>query len=154
MSRCWHGTQAAVCRLSDPTTCKETIINIKRNMLAIALTASLFVAGHAQSGQRNVYVNGEYMNTLGLVVLDAMNCGQAVPSGRYWINWDRQTWGYEGRAKSSPLPDCTQRAGLPQQARQAQSGRSGGSWEDRVHENLCARNGHCGVDIVVNPAYQ
>lgn len=128
-------------------------MNIKRNMLAIALTASLFVAGNAQaqSGQRNVVVNGERLNFAGLVVLDIVNCGQPVPSGRYWINWITQTWGYEGSNRSGPLPDCTRSA---RQVQQAQGGRSGGSWEDRTHERLCIRNGHCGVDIVVNPVYQ
>ena len=129
-------------------------MNTKRNMLAIALTASLLFAGHAeaQSGPRNVYVNGEHLNVAGLVIVDIMNCGQPVPSGRYWINWDTQTWGYEGRAKSSPLPDCTQRAAQPQPARNGNA--SGGYREDRLHESLCIRNGHCGVDIVVNPVYQ
>lgn len=132
-------------------------MNTKRNTLAIALTASLSFAGHAQaqSGQREVFVNGEHMNALELVVLDAMNCGQSVPSGRYWINWVTRTWGYEGVRKASPLPDCAQAAQPRQQTRQqARSGGSGGHWEDRVHESLCVRNGHCGVDIVINPVYQ
>ena len=128
-------------------------MNTRRNLLAIALTAALLGAGHAQAqaqaGQRNIHVNGEHLNLAGMVVLDIMNCGQPVPSGRYWINWNNQTWGYEGRATASPLPDCTQSAGRPQQARSG-----GGQWEDRMHRNLCMRNGRCDVDIVINPVYQ
>jgi len=111
--------------------------------------AIAMVAAPAQAGQREIHVNGERLNDFGLVLIDIVNCGSPVPSGRYWIDWARRTWGYQGSRNAAPLPDCAQaRAAAP-----AAGGRAR-AWEDRVHESLRARGGRCNVDIVVNPVYQ
>jgi hypothetical protein len=102
-----------------------------------------------QAGQREIEVNGEKLNEFGLALLDIVNCGSPVPNGRYWIDWTRRTWGYQGTRTAAPLPDCAQ----PRAAAMV-PGQRAGSWEDRMHEGLCARGGRCDVDIVINPVYR
>lgn len=122
--------------------------------IALALCIGAAAAAgpvHAQSGPRNVVINGERMSPFGLALADTVNCGQPVPDGRYWINWATRSWGHEGSRTAAPLPDCARAGAL---APRAQAGGRGGSWEDRTHENLCLRGGRCDVDIVINPVYQ
>lgn len=129
-------------------------------MNAIRAAAALCIAAAvsaqpalAQSG-RDVRINGQHMNAFGLALLDVMNCGQPVPDGRYWIDWNARTWGYEGSRASAPLPDCSDAAAPARQGGRAHGGGRGGSWEDRTHEDLCIRGGRCDVDIVINPVYR
>lgn len=109
---------------------------------AMALAAALLTAGQSEAAPyaRSIYVNGQPMGPANMVVLDSLNCGQTVPSGRYWVNWVTRAWGYEGGAQQGWLPHCQRqvRASAPASKRYI---------EDRVFERY-------GVDMIHIPSYQ
>lgn len=112
-------------------------------MFASALAIS--VDGAAEPNERTIYVNGAKMNSVEIVALDYLNCGNTVPSGRYWVDWVSRGWGYEGGVQQGWLPtDCAQQA--QESEPQPQSG-SGGYWEDRMFERY-------GIDTIHFPTYQ
>jgi hypothetical protein len=78
------------------------------------LVLALLGATAAAAQQRLVVVNGEFLDDNGLAVLDTINCGQTVPDGAYWIDFNASTWGIVGQDFAEPLPDCS--AGAAQQA--------------------------------------
>jgi hypothetical protein len=99
-------------------------------VLALAMLCATTVAAQ----QRLVVVNGEFLDDNGLAVLDSINCGQTVPDGAYWIDFNASTWGIVGQDIVEPLPDCN--AGAAQQApaqEEADDCESRYSmWEDRM----------------------
>lgn len=60
----------------------------------------------AQAEDRLIFVNGEQLNAGGLVFLDALNCGEPVPEGNYWLDLENRQWGFVGVEGREPLPDC------------------------------------------------
>ena len=78
------------------------------------------------------------MGPANIVALDTLNCGDAVPSGRYWVNWGTRAWGYEGGPRQGWLPNCQ---------RQATAATSKRYIEDRVFERY-------GVNMIHIPTYQ
>jgi hypothetical protein len=115
-------------------------------LLALALVAGVFAAGpgEAQSIGRSIHVNGQRMNPAQIALLDGINCGTAVPSGRYWVNWATRAWGHEGGPRQGWLPDC-RRAAQAQAPAQAPSSKR--YIEDRVFERY-------GVDMIHMPVYR
>jgi len=109
-------------------------------LAAIALAAALLFAGQSEAAQnaRSIYVNGHPMGPANMVVLDRLNCGETVPSGRYWVNWVTRAWGYEGGLQQGWLPDCQHQAKAPASKRYI---------EDRVFERY-------GVDMIHMPTYR
>jgi hypothetical protein len=108
-----------------------------RNRLGMTLaTAVVLLGASASAGAREVSVNGEPLDLLGLALVDALNCGETVPDGRYWVDFESGAWGYEGGPQQGVL-DCEAPA-----AEQAQtSDDQGGFWEDR----MCSQYGLCGL---------
>jgi hypothetical protein len=109
-------------------------------LAAIALAAALLFAGQSEAAPnaRSIYVNGQHMGPANMVVLDRLNCGETVPSGRYWVNWVTRAWGYEGGPQQGWLPDCQRQAKAPASKRYI---------EDRVFERY-------GVDMIHMPTYR
>lgn len=108
-----------------------------RSRLGVTLaTAVVILAASASAGAREVSVNGEPLNVLGLALVDALNCGETVPDGRYWVNFESGAWGYEGGPQQGVLDCEAQTAGHTQT-----SDDQGGFWEDR----MCAQHGLCGL---------
>ena len=46
----------------------------------------LACASQAGQNTRQIYVNGERLDALGIAIVDQLNCGDAVPNSRYWLN--------------------------------------------------------------------
>jgi hypothetical protein len=94
----------------------ETITGIHLHR-AIALAAGLALAlvGSPSSSQdqsasmtdRIIFVNGELLDEEGLALVDQLNCGERVPSGNYWLDFENRVWGYVGGEDQYPLPDCS-----------------------------------------------
>jgi hypothetical protein len=64
--------------------------------------------GVSGAQQRIIIVNGQLLTTAAeIAFVDALNCGQPVPSGNYWLNLPRREWGHVGAPQVNPLPDCT-----------------------------------------------
>jgi hypothetical protein len=118
----------------------------KAGWAVAALIGMLLGAGEsgAQSpAQRSIVLNGQHLNAPSIAALDALNCGQRVPNGRYWVNWGTRTWGYQGGPAQGRVHDCTRSANQTG-ARQSGSSRY---IEDRIFERS-------GVSIIQNPVYR
>lgn len=112
----------------------------RKTLVAVALAAGLLAAGQseAQSNARSIYVNGQRMGAADIAALDTLNCGDAVPSGRYWLNLNTRAWGYEGGPRQGWLPNCQRQAAAAAPKRYI---------EDRVFERY-------GVNMIHIPTYQ
>lgn len=127
---------------------KASIAKIASGLM-FAAAVGFSVRSDAGQADRTIYVNGDRMSAVEIIALDILNCGEAVPNGRYWVNWTSQAWGYEGRRQQGWLPNCAEQAS----AGQAERGGSKGTWEDRTFEGLCVENGRCDVEIIHFPQY-
>jgi hypothetical protein len=109
--------------------------------VAVALMTAPLLIGVGVAGEngRHVHVNGQHMSAIQISTLDAINCGEAVPNGNYWVNWATRAWGYEGGPQQGWLPNCQ---------RQESAARGGGRFiEDRIFEQS-------GISIIQNPVYR
>jgi|SRR5512134_757480 hypothetical protein len=112
-----------------------------RSMLvAVALAVGLLAAGRSEASPnaRSIHVNGQRMGPAEIAALDNLNCGETVPSGRYWVNWVTRAWGYEGGPRRGWLPNCQRQATARAPQRFV---------EDRVFERY-------GVDMIHMPTYR
>lgn len=118
-----------------------------RKTAVLVLAGAFVLAGESEAGSnaRHIHVNGQHMSAAQIAVLDDTYCGRTVPDGAYWVNWGTRAWGYEGGAQQGWLPSCK---------RQARSGGSSSTFEDRMFDGLCAQNGRCDVPIVHFPTYR
>jgi hypothetical protein len=110
-------------------------------LVAVALALGLLAAGGSEAAPngRSIHLNGQRLAPAEIAALDALNCGDPVPSGRYWVNWTARTWGYEGGPRQGWLPNCQrQTAAAPAPKRYI---------EDRVFERY-------GVDMIHMPTYR
>lgn len=73
---------------------------------AVMFAGALAVSAKSIADERAISVNGERMNAIEIAVLDYLNCGDTVPDGRYWLNQNDGSWGYEGGAQQGYLPAC------------------------------------------------
>jgi hypothetical protein len=120
---------------------ERTMIKRKSNLLvAVALLTAPFFAGVTAAGEngRHIHINGQHMTPVQIATLDAINCGEAVPNGNYWVNWANRAWGYEGGPQQGWLPNCQRRESSASASRYV---------EDRIFERS-------GVSIIQNPVYQ
>lgn len=110
-------------------------------IFAAALMTAPVLVGASVAGEngRHVHVNGQHMNALQINTLDAINCGEAVPNGNYWVNWSTRAWGYEGGPQQGWLPNC--------QRRETAAGGGSRFIEDRIFERS-------GISIIQNPVYR
>jgi hypothetical protein len=118
-----------------------------RNAAVLVLAGALLLAAESEAGSnaRHIHVNGQHMSAAQIAVLDDTYCGRTVPDGAYWVNWGTRAWGYEGGAQQGWLPSCK---------RQARSGGSSSTFEDRMFDGLCAQNGRCDMPIIHFPTYR
>lgn len=72
---------------------------------------------------RNVYVNGERQNALGVAAFDQQT-GWVLPDGRYWTNWISGDWGVEGSRKI--LGNVHTNAAAARASNNSRGGSSGG----------------------------
>lgn len=94
--------------------------NTARSTLLLAALLQIGNPGVATAQQqRIVIVNGQVLNRADLAEVDALNCGDRVPNGRYWLDLQRGEWGYVGDGIRRPLPRCSERQ--VQSGRQARS---------------------------------
>lgn len=102
-------------------------MTIRSIAAAVMFAGALMVSAKSFAEERVIHVNGVRMNAIEIAVLDYLNCGDAVPNGRYWL--DEGAWGYEGGARQGYLPECD--------GTDAGTGERGHSRyrEDRVFEN-------------------
>lgn len=109
-------------------------------LIALALVLGVVAAPQSEAAPegRSIYLNGQRMGPAEIAVLDRVNCGEAVPSGRYWVNWSTRAWGYEGGPRQGWLPNCRREAKAPSSPRYI---------EDRVFERY-------GVDMIHMPTYR
>jgi hypothetical protein len=75
------------------------------------LVAALLIFGLSERGEtqesRIIIVNGDRLNAQEILQVDQLNCGDPVPNGNYWMDFQRRRWGYVGKSGSAPLPDCS-----------------------------------------------
>lgn len=75
-------------------------------MTTVVPALVMLCATTALAQPRLVIVNGEFLDDNGLTAVDTLNCGEMVPDGVYWIDFDASTWGVVGQDIAEPLPDC------------------------------------------------
>jgi hypothetical protein len=116
---------------------------MRGSVLGPLLGALLVLAHGAAFAQgRFVIVNGQLLGEAELAELDALNCGEPVPDGIYWLDLQRGLWGIVGEDGAHPLPDCGVSAGQDP----GQSEDEEGDCESRypVHEDrMCYCYGVC-----------
>jgi hypothetical protein len=112
----------------------------RSTLVAVAFAVGLVAAGQSEASlnARSIHVNGQRMGPAEIAALDHLNCGEAVPSGRYWVNWGTRAWGYEGGRRQGWLPNCQRQATARTPKRFV---------EDRVFERH-------GVDMIHMPTYR
>ena len=112
----------------------------RTTLVALALAVGLLAAGQSEAAPnaRSIHLNGQRLGPAEIAALDSLNCGDPVPSGRYWVNWAARTWGYEGGPRQGWLPNCQRQATAPAPKRFI---------EDRVFERY-------GVDMIHMPTYR
>ena len=112
----------------------------RRTLVALTLALGLLAAGQSAAAPdvRSIHVNGQRMSPADMAALDYLNCGERVPSGRYWVNLVTHAWGYEGGPQQGWLPNCRREAKAPSSKRFI---------EDRVF-------GRYGVDMIHMPTYR
>jgi hypothetical protein len=118
-------------------------LSSKSKALLGAVACALILSTEANAAGREIYVNGQRLNAVEIFALDLLNCGSAVPNGRYWINWVTRAWGFEGGPQQDFLPQCEQQA----ETSSGHGSGSGGFWEDRMFELS-------GISTVQNPVYR
>jgi len=64
-------------------------------LILTSLSAVMLASCASLQTFRNVYVNGDKQNALGLAAFDVQT-GMTVPDGRYWMNPVSGDWGVEG----------------------------------------------------------
>lgn len=89
--------------------------------------------------QRNVYVNGERQNALGVALLD-QQARTRLPDGRYWLNAVTGDFGVEG--KKQPLGNLHAGSTAKQATRSKTSGGGAGSGRGAVSNSV---NGTAGT---------
>ena len=104
-------------------------------ILAISLALGA-TSSYAGQPSRQIYVNGERLDALGIAIVDQLNCGERVPNGLYWLNIHTGAWGFEGGPMQGVVGNCA--ATKPQ----AESRYI----EDRIFERS-------GISIIQNPVY-
>lgn len=62
--------------------------------------------GLAQAQQRFIVLNGQRLSDAEIAMFDRVNCGNPVPNGNYWLNFERREWGYVGMPGTNALPEC------------------------------------------------
>ena len=112
-------------------------LNTRTTRLVLA-TAMFLGTSLSQASQdsRQIYINGERLDALGIALVDQLNCDARVPNGRYWLNMTTGAWGYQGGPMQGVVGNC-------QAAEQQGDHRY---VEDRIFEQS-------GVSIVQNPVY-
>lgn len=109
----------------------------------LMFAGSIGVSANSNAEERSIFINGERMNAYEIIALDYLNCGESVPSGRYWINWSSRAWGFEGGRQQGLLSECGGNESAPAES----SSEGGGYWEDRM-------SGNYGIDVIQNPVYK
>lgn len=104
----------------------------------VTAVALLTLACASQAGQynRQIYINGERLDALGIAAVDRLSCGNTVPNGRYWLNLKTGAWGYEGGPMEGLIGNC--------QAAEPEA--KSGYIEDRIFEQS-------GISIIQSPVY-
>lgn len=78
-------------------------IRTARIATQIAALAIFCLSGVSEASSRQVVVNGTPVGAAELMVLDALNCGNAVPNGHYWLNVNTGAWGFQGGPQAGVL---------------------------------------------------
>ena len=78
---------------------------MRQALHTVALAGALIaLSGGAQAQMgyheyRHIHVNGDHLNAQQVLELDR-TLGYQVPSGFYWVNFQKGSWGYEGNSET------------------------------------------------------
>jgi hypothetical protein len=110
--------------------------NTKVFMLVAIILACAASVSHAGQNKRNIYINGERMNTRQMALVDQWNCGERVPNGSYWLK-NNGAWGFENGPMEGVIGNC----------RATEAKKDSRYIEDQIFEES-------GISIIQNPVYQ
>lgn len=108
--------------------------------IGLLLLGTCGLAG-AELGQqdRAIYVNGEHMDAAAVAVLDQINCNVSVPPGRYWLDLNTGSWGFEGGPQEGVIGACGE-----------QLARESPAQDHYIEDRIFNRSG---ISIIQNPVY-